>query len=200
MGRKRIRDIRHEELIEATIAAVHARGYATVTMSEIAKRADSSAASISYYFGSKDGLMEATMRHLLQKLKKALITRLAQAHSPQERLYAILDANFDDSLFTVAQCSLWVQFWASAPYSPRLARLQQINRQRVQSNFRSELGKLLPPDQAEIARLALQSYMDGIWLDAAQSTTELDGAAMRKAARGVAALLLTSENPAAEQQ
>ena len=76
MGRKRIRDIRNEELIEATIVAVHTRGYGVVTMAEIAREAGASAASINYYFGSKEGLMEATMRHLLNKLKQAMIRGL----------------------------------------------------------------------------------------------------------------------------
>ncbi len=192
MRRKRIRDIRYEELIEATVIAAHKHGYNTVTMAEIAKEAGSSAASISYYFGSKDGLMEATMRHLLQLLRKSLITGLAQAQSPRERLYAILDANFDDSLFTVPQCSLWIQFWASAPYSPRLSRIHRINRSRVRSHFRSELRQLLPDTEAEIARGAFQSYMDGVWLEAAQSDKPLDGKSARAAARGVADLLLKS--------
>ncbi|AFO88053.1 transcriptional regulator BetI [Phaeobacter inhibens] len=190
MGRKRIRDIRNEELIEATIVAVHRRGYGVVTMAEIAREAGASAASINYYFGSKEGLMEATMRHLLNKLREAMIRGYATAKSPKERLYAVMDANFDDELFSVAQCSLWMQFWASAPYSPRLSRLHRINRSRVRSHFLAELNGLLPPDRVETARHALQCYMDGVWLQAAQSATPLDSAQARRAAHRVVDLAL----------
>ncbi|AUQ59048.1 choline-binding transcriptional repressor BetI [Phaeobacter inhibens] len=190
MGRKRIRDIRNEELIEATIVAVHRRGYGVVTMAEIAREAGASAASINYYFGSKEGLMEATMRHLLNKLREAMIRGYATAKSPKERLYAVMDANFDDELFSVAQCSLWMQFWASAPYSPRLSRLHRINRSRVRSHFLAELNGLLPPDRVETARHALQCYMDGVWLQAAQSETPLDSAQARRAAHRVVDLAL----------
>jgi len=110
MGRKRIRDIRHEEFIEATIVAVHERGYAVVTMAEIAREAGSSAASINYYFGSKEGLMEATMRHLLRLLRAAMADGYADAKTPRDRLKAVLDANFSDSLFSVEKCSIWMQF------------------------------------------------------------------------------------------
>jgi len=192
MKRKRIRDIRYEELIEATIIAVHKFGYHTVTMAEIAKEADASAASINYYFGSKEGLMEATMRHLLKKLQQALVKGYATAATPRERLYAILDANFDDTLFTVPQCSLWIQFWASAPYSPHLSRIHRINRSRVRSHFRYELRQLLPDTEAETARVALQCYMDGVWLEAAQSAEAPDSQAARQAARDVADLILKS--------
>lgn len=190
MGRKRIRDIRHEEFIEATIIAVHQRGYGVVTMAEIAREAGSSAASINYYFGSKEGLMEATMRHLLRLLRIAMADGYAQAQTPRDRLKAVMDANFSDRLFSVEKCSIWMQFWANAPYSTRLSRLHRINRARVRSHFQAELRALVAPDQVETARLALQSYMDGVWLEAAQSDKPLNPAAARKAAHQVIDLVL----------
>ncbi len=191
MGRKRIRDIRNEELIAATIVAVHKRGYSVVTMAEIAREAGASAASINYYFGSKEGLMEATMRHLLRKLRTAMIDGYSAAKTPKERLYAVMDANFSDGLFTVPQCSLWMQFWANAPYSPRLARLHRINRTRVRSHVRAELANLLPAERIETARSALQCYMDGVWLEAAQSDRSVDAKAARHAAHRVVDLSLS---------
>ncbi|PSL22087.1 choline-binding transcriptional repressor BetI [Shimia abyssi] len=193
MGRKRIRDIRHQELIDATILAVHQRGYAVVTMTEIANLAGASAASINYYFGSKEKLMEATMRRLMTMLKEAMLERYSAAETPHERLMAVLDANFADRLYTIEQCSLWVQFWGSAPYVPRLARLHQINRARVTSHFRAELSALLPQSRRETVRIALQSYMDGVWLEAAQSAVALDPEQARYEARKVANLLLKSD-------
>jgi len=190
MSRKRIRDIRHEELIEATVVAVYKRGYSVVTMAEIAQEADASAASINYYFGSKEGLMEATMRHLLRKLRTAMVEGYAAANSPKERLYAVMDANFADGLFSVPQCSLWMQFWANAPYSDRLSRLHRINRSRVRSHFLAELRRVVPADQVETARKALQSYMDGVWLQAAQSDMQITPKAARLAAHRVVDLIL----------
>ncbi|NIZ15031.1 transcriptional regulator BetI [Phaeobacter sp. HF9A] len=192
MARKRIRDIRNEEFIEATIVTVHKRGYASVTMAEIAREAGSSAASISYYFGSKEGLMEATMRHLLRKLRTAMVAGYDRAQTPKERLYAVMDANFADSLFSVPQCNIWMQFWANAPYSTTLARLHRINRARVRSHFLAELGQLLPAAQVETARQALQSYMDGVWLQAAQSEGPLNAEAARRAAHQVVDLVTSS--------
>ena len=190
MSRKRIRDIRNEELIEATIIAVHQRGYGVVTMAEIAREAGASAASINYYFGSKEGLMEATMLHLLGKLRRAMADGYATALTPRDRLYAVMDANFDDSLYTVPQCSIWMQFWANAPYSTRLSRLHRINRARVRSHVLAELRSLLPAPQVETARQALQCYMDGVWLQAAQSDNGLNPEAARSAARRVVDLVI----------
>ena len=149
MARKRIRDIRNDELIAATIDAVHQLGFANITLSDIARKADISPASINYYFGSKDQLLAATMLQLLSKLHVATLARLKKANDPESRLMAIVEANFDDALFTVQQCSVWVQFWSAAPYSATLARLHRINRCRVRSNIRGELHKIVPEASRE---------------------------------------------------
>ncbi|MDP2578493.1 transcriptional regulator BetI [Shimia thalassica] len=194
MGRQRIRDIRHDELITATITAVHKRGYAAVTMTEIAQEVGTTAASINYYFGTKENLMEATMLRLLNLLKTAMLERYATAQTPRDRLIAVLDANFDDRFYTVAHCNFWMQFWASAPYTDTLARLHRINRARVTSHFRAELRSLVPHERREALREALQCYMDGVWLEAAQSTAPLNAAHAREEARYVAGLLLKNSD------
>ncbi|MCW8842089.1 MAG: transcriptional regulator BetI [Rhodobacteraceae bacterium] len=190
MGRRKIRDIRHEELIEGTIRAVQAKGFAAVTMADIAAEAGSTAPSITYYFGSKDRLMEDTMRHLLRLLRAALLDRLQVAQTPEARLLAVIEANFADRLFTPAQCALWMQFWANAPHAPGLARLHRINRARVASHLNHALVPLVPPNRRDTVRHVLQSYMDGVWLEAAQSATPPDAATARAEARAIARLLL----------
>jgi len=190
MARKRIRDIRNDELIAATIDAVHQLGFANITLSDIARKADISPASINYYFGSKDQLLAATMLQLLSKLHAATLARLEKANDPESRLMAIVEANFDDALFTVQQCSVWVQFWSAAPYSTTLARLHRINRCRVRSNIRGELHKIAPEASRETVRRAIQAYMDGLWVQAAQSNRAVDAEASRIEARRFTELLL----------
>lgn len=192
MARKQIRDVRHEELLRATIAAVHEKGFSGITLADIARRADISAASINYYFGSKEQLMMAVMRKLMTKLRTAMLRRLRGATTPRERLLAMIEANFDDDLFTLEQCSTWMQFWGEAPYSPKLKRLHRINRNRVRSNFRSVLRPLVPDDLEEITRRSVQAYMDGVWIEAAQSRRPLDGALAREEARKFVELMLES--------
>ena len=108
------------------------------------------------------------------------------------RLLAIVEANFDDRVFTVEQCSVWMQFWAVAPYRPGLSRLHRINRARVRGHVRAELRALLPAETFETAREALQNYMDGVWLEAAQSGGALDPAEARREAVRVVKLLLAA--------
>jgi len=159
-------------------------------MAEIAGEAGASAASINYYFGSKDRLMEETMRRLLSILHAALLSRLAKAKTPRDRLLAIVEANFDDTLFTPAQCSVWVQFWANAPYTNSLSRLHRINRARVASNLRHELRALLPDPARSWVQTSIQAYMDGIWIEAAQADSVPDAAQARADACALTEMLL----------
>lgn len=190
MARTRISEIRHAELIAATIRVIHRHGYAAATVQEIAAAAGAAPASINYYFGSKEGLLTATMRSLLNVLRTALLKRYAEAKTPRARLDAVIEANFDDQLFTPAQCGVWMQFWSFAPQSAALARLHRINRARVRSQFRAALRPLTPPLTRETVRAALQAYMDGVWLEAAQSEEPVHPAAARREAARVVDLLL----------
>lgn len=192
MKQTRIRDIRHQELIDATINALHKQGFHKVTLSQIAQEIGATAASVNYYFGTKEHLLEATMLQLMGLLRSGLITRYAQAQTPRDRLNAIVEANFSDRLFTTEQCSVWVQFWSAAPYAPRLARLQQINRARVASNMTACLRDLIPDEaERETTRAILQAYMDGIWIDTAQSRRTASAAVARTDALATLDMLLS---------
>lgn len=191
MKQTRIRDIRHQELIDATVHALHKQGFHKVTLSQIAQEIGATAASINYYFGTKEHLLEATMRHLMGLLLTGLLDRYAAATTPRDRLNAIVEANFSDRLFTTEQCSVWVQFWSAAPYSPQLSRLQRINRGRVASNMAAALRALIPDEaQRETTRSVLQSYMDGVWIDTAQSGRQANAALARADALATIDMLL----------
>ena len=108
MKRTRIRDIRNQEFISATLSATFERGFHAVTMADIARKLGATAASINYYFGSKDRLMAETMTHLLGLLRQEHVMALSQAHTPKERLRAIVELKiifllrlFDDLNFVI---------------------------------------------------------------------------------------------------
>ena len=79
MPRIGMEPLRRKALISAAIDAIHDRGMGQVTMGEIARRAGVSAALAHHYFGGKDQLLLATMRHLLAELGEEIQARLAEA-------------------------------------------------------------------------------------------------------------------------
>src|ERR687892_1358368 len=91
--------LRRRALIDATISAIGERGSLDVTMSEIAGRAGVSSALAHHYFGAKDDLLQATMRHLLAEFGAGVVDRLRRAESPRARLTAIVEGSFGPEQF-----------------------------------------------------------------------------------------------------
>lgn len=174
MARKKISSLRRDELIQSAICAISEHGFADLTVSQIAKNSEASTGSIHYYFGGKEALLEATMRHLLSLLMAAHLRHLGHAGNAEERLHAVVQANFDPTFLTRETCRVWTQFWAFAPYRPKLARLHQINRARVRSNVVHSLRELVPEAELRVTTNAIQGYMDGVWIQVTQSDKKLN--------------------------
>lgn len=155
---------RRRALISAAIEAIHARGMGQVTMGEIARRAGVSAALAHHYFGGKDQLLLATMRHLLTELGEEIQTRLAAAATPQERVSAVISGNFAACQFRPAVISSWLAFYVQAQTDPEARRLLRIYTRRLESNLLHALRDLTSRERAaEIAETAA-ALIDGLWI------------------------------------
>ena len=134
--------IRRTALVEATIAEVGAAGSLDVTVSRIAKRAGMSTALAHHYFGGKDQIFLAAMRHILREYAEEVRAELALAHVPGARAAAIVRASFATSCFAPATVSAWMTFYAQAQTNPDALRLLHIYQRRLQSNLTHALRPL----------------------------------------------------------
>ena len=156
--------LRRRALIDATISAIGARGTLDVTMSEIAGRAGVSSALAHHYFGAKDDLLFATMRHLLAELGRDMRAALSEAESPRARLSAAVAVNFSDKQFGAETIAAWLTFYVAAQHSAALRRLLRIYARRLHSNLMSGLAGLLPRAEAERAAEAVAAMIDGLYI------------------------------------
>ncbi len=169
--------IRRQQLIDATLSAVNELGFGETSISQIAQRAGVSTGIISHYFGGKNGLIEATMRYLLQQLGNVVAEIKAGVDdSPEQRLLAIVRGNFSTPQTDKAAMKVWLAFWASSLHHPELHRLQQVNHYRLHSNLKYEFMKVLPKQRAEQAAQGLAALIDGFWLRGALVSGEIDPA------------------------
>jgi TetR/AcrR family transcriptional repressor of bet genes len=86
--------IRKEALVKATIVEIGRVGSLDVTVSQIAKRAGMSSALAHHYFGSKEEMFLAAMRHILTLYGAEVRGALVAAEGPEGRIRAILRASF----------------------------------------------------------------------------------------------------------
>lgn len=156
--------IRRRELIDAAIAEIGERGSLDVTMSDIAGRAGVSSALAHHYFGAKDGLLQATMRHLLEDLRKDSSIALARVTTPRARVSAVISVNFSANQFRQETVHAWLAFYVEAQRSAPLRRLLRVYARRLHSNLMSGLLPLIP--RADATRLAegVAAMIDGLFI------------------------------------
>ncbi|MBN9026231.1 MAG: transcriptional regulator BetI, partial [Rhizobiales bacterium] len=124
-------DVRRRQLIEATIESLADVGFAACTLMDIARRAGVSPGLVAHYFGDKEGLLEATLRHLAGRLSRLVARRLAQARTPRERIQAVIDANLAPEEFDRRTASVWLAFWGQVIHSVRFKRVQNVYQRRM---------------------------------------------------------------------
>lgn len=167
--------IRRSQLIHATLEAVDQVGM-DASIALIARLAGVSNGIISHYFQDKNGLLLATMRHLMTALSLAVRDRrqLLEDDSPRAHIRVIIEGNFDDSQVNGPAMKTWLAFWASSMHQPSLRRLQRINDHRLYSNICCEFRRVLPQDEARTAARGLAALIDGLWLRGALSGEAFD--------------------------
>lgn len=165
MPRIGMEPLRRQALIDAAIGAIGARGSLDVTMQDIAGRAGVSPALAHHYFGAKDDLLAATLRHLLSELASEARNALAIAgDSGRARVEALIEVNLAGRQFEPATVSAWMAFYGEARRQPAVARLLAIYARRLRSNLMSGLILLLPRGRAEDAADVLAALIDGLYL------------------------------------
>lgn len=168
--------IRRKQLIHATLEAVDQVGMSDASISMIARLAGVSNGIIAHYFQDKNGLLEATMRHLMKALNQAVRKRRETLgdSSPRAHLQAIIDGNFDDSQVNGPAMKTWLAFWAFSMHQPTLHRLQRVNDHRLYSNLCCEFKRVLPQEQARSAARGMAALIDGLWLRGALAGDDFD--------------------------
>ena len=162
--------LRKQQLINATLESVAQYGLQKTTIVTISKIAGLSSGIISHYFGGKQGLIEATVKFLLEQLKIALLERVSdQTLSAPERLKMIVEANFTQLQRSIPATKTWLSFWAQSMHEPGLARLQNINSKRLYSNLLFSFRQIFDEDLALIASNQTAAMIDGFWLRSALS-------------------------------
>ncbi|MBL9055855.1 MAG: transcriptional regulator BetI [Rhodobacteraceae bacterium] len=168
--------IRKAALVKATIVEIGRVGSLDVTVSQIAKRAGMSSALAHHYFGSKEDMFLAAMRHVLTLYGAEVRGALATAEGDEARLRAILRASFSPGNFRREAVGAWLNFWVLAQTVPEAKRLLAVYQRRLRSNLLACLRPLAGP-RAESVADGLGAMIDGLYLREVLKSGSPDGAA-----------------------
>ncbi|KEJ89905.1 transcriptional regulator BetI [Sulfitobacter donghicola] len=159
-----MKPLRRASLVQATIAEIGRAQSLDVTVGQIAKTAGVSTALAHHYFGGKNEIFLAAMRHILSEYGAQVRSSLALATTPYERAAAIITASFDETCFAPATVSAWMTLYSAAPSQSPLNRLLLLYQTRLRSNLTHALRPLSDAPQADAEMLA--ALIDGLYLRA----------------------------------
>lgn len=155
--------VRKAGLVEAAIAEIGASGSLDITVSRIARRAGVSSALAHHYFGTKEQIILSAMRQVLTSYGADVRRELAGAHTPRERVMAIVRASFMEGNFRPDVISAWLNFYVMAQKSADTTRLLNIYRRRLRSNLVSALRPALR-DRSPAAAEGVAAMIDGFYV------------------------------------
>ena len=165
--------IRRAALVKATIAEIGEVGTLDVTVSQIAKRAGMSSGLAHHYFGGKDQIFLAAMRHTLALHAAEVRGALSKVCTPQDRIDAIVRASFSPSHFQRNVIAAWLNFYVLAQASQQARHLLDIYQRRLRSNLIFALRPLIGPRSVDVAE-QLAGMIDGLYLRQSLGQTMAD--------------------------
>lgn len=186
--------IRRAALVKATIAEIGEAGTLDVTVSQIAKRAGMSSGLAHHYFGGKDQIFLAAMRHTLALYAAEVRGALSMACTPQDRIGGIVRASFAPSHFQRDVIAAWLNFYVLAQSSQQARHLLGIYQRRLQSNLIFALRPLVGSRSVDVAEL-LAGMIDGLYLRQSLGQTLADPESAIKHVMRAVALELAQGSP-----
>jgi len=186
LGRSATREVRRQQLIDATIDCLARYGFADITMAQVAEAAGLSQGIINFHFRSKETLLLETLAFMDREYRETWQRALSAAGAgPRDRLLALLCSEFDPAICNRKKIAVWHAFYGEAKARPTYRKLcgerdetrRQAMREILVALTRDEVSR---PDCNALAD-ALCALTDGFWLDFHLSTGRIDRAAARDA-------------------
>lgn len=164
------RDVRRTQIIEATIETLAQRGFSRTTLTEVARTAGLSHGLVLFHFESKERLLAETLAYLAEEYRANWSAALAAAGpDPAQQLNALVEADFNLTVFTPARLSAWCAFWGEAQSRPLYQQSCGSKDEDYNRTMEAICQRLL--DRAgqggSAVRLAriVRVTIEGVWLD-----------------------------------
>ena len=161
---------RREALIAATLDLVAAGGVAAATVRAIAERAGVTPGLIRHYFTSKEDLIGAAYRSLMDSMTAANAGVLdAAPDDPRARLAAFVAAALRPPVVDGRAMGLWAGFIHKVQSDSAMREIHEATylafRDRLEGLIGAALPVALPPGGLRARAIACNAVVDGLWLE-----------------------------------
>jgi AcrR family transcriptional regulator len=158
---RRHRRLEHprETVMQEAWALLAERGLAELSLSELGRRLNTSAGHLSYYFGSKSGLLLELLRWSEDELAQERDLVVESAGSVEERLRALCLLNFPRAPGD-PRWLLWVELWPRVMHEPALREAQAEYDAAWHASIAQVLAELT--DDVDVLAQRVVALIDGL--------------------------------------
>jgi TetR/AcrR family transcriptional repressor of bet genes len=171
MARDALKEARKVQLMEATIDCIAARGFADLTLADVAKAAGLSVGIVNFYFRSKDVLLIETLRHLVADYVKQTNENIRSAGTTAAaQIDAMIESDFHRTIANRKRVTVWYAFWGETRWRPEFLKICQQLSDSFHDETRAAFARLIAEggysdiDPDLVAR-GFDAMIDGLWLD-----------------------------------
>ncbi|MEQ9488531.1 MAG: TetR family transcriptional regulator [Alphaproteobacteria bacterium] len=111
---------RKKQLLNAAIASIAVNGLSSTTLGTFARESGLSQGMVTFYFHSKDALIDEAFRMRMEEYKTICMAALETAENPADRLIAFAFASLDPNLISSQNLMFWNAVWPEASKSKSL--------------------------------------------------------------------------------
>jgi TetR/AcrR family transcriptional repressor of bet genes len=171
MARDALKEARKVQLMEATIDCIAARGFAELTLADVAKTAGLSVGIVNFYFRSKDVLLIETLRHLVADYIQQTNENIRHAGtSAAAQIEAMIDSDFHRTIANRKRVTVWYAFWGETRWRPEFLKICQQLSDSFHQETREAFARLIAEGgysniDADLVARGFDAMIDGLWLD-----------------------------------
>ncbi|WP_425045403.1 TetR/AcrR family transcriptional regulator [Primorskyibacter sp. S87] len=120
------KEVRRQQLIDATIESIAKYGVSGTTMTTVTGFAGLSIGLVNFHFKNKETLFEETLRFLAEEHRDQWKRSYEKADlSPEAKLLAIVDAHFHSRINNRKKLSVWFAFYGEASSRAKYRKIMQ---------------------------------------------------------------------------
>ncbi len=164
------REMRRQQLIDATIKCISRKGIGSTTLGDVAKMAGLSQGIVNLHFNSKENLLNETLRYLSQEYRSRFAQVLEKSPpTAAEKLLALMEMDLGPAICDRRKLAVWFAFWGEVKAVPTYQKICEAHDLTYSAQL-IELCQTIIDDggyrdiDAETVTDALSAMTDGLWL------------------------------------
>ena len=199
---------RRQQILEAAVEVIAERGVCGARIADVAKRANTSAPLVLYYFETKDNLLTEALAYAEDRFYLAIFAELTDINTATERLVRLIECTcgHESTAELVREdVVLWIELWSRALRDEAAGR----KRAALDRRWRQTIAEIVREGQktgefsnidVELFSMALASLLDGLVMQNVLEDPEAGYERARRIGVGVARRYLVFSLPPEEPE